>query len=179
MQSVSANYNVTIEEGTLQILAREYKLKINNTSKKYGESEPVFSYTVLDDSDNILEEDNIVLVYSRASGENVGEYEITATLQSVSANYNVTIEKGKLTITKRTLTITATDVEITEGETPTFEYSSAGDSILNDDIQFELTCDDLTVGTHPINITITKNNDNYDVSCIAGTLTVIAQVPQE
>ena len=173
------NYNVTINGAQYQIIAREYKVRIDSVTKKYGESDPTFSYTMLDGGDALLDGDEFVLVYSRASGENVGEYEITATLQSVSANYNVTIEKGKLTITKRTLTITATDVEITEGETPTFEYSSAGDSILNDDIQFELTCDDLTVGTHPINITITKNNDNYDVSCIAGTLTVIAQVPQE
>lgn len=172
------NYNVTINGAQYEILAREYKVKIDNATKKYGEADPTFSFTKLDEGDELLDGDEIVLTYTRTAGENVGEYEITATLQNTSDHFNVTIESGTLVITKRVLTITATNLEITEGQTPKFEYTISGDSILNDDIQFELSCAETTVGTHEIIITITKNNDNYDINCISGMLTVVATEPQ-
>ncbi len=172
------NYNVTINGAKYEILPREYKVKIDNTSKKYGEVDPTFSFTKLDEGDELLDGDEIVLTYTRTEGEDVGEYEITATLQNTSDHFNVTIENGTLEITKRVLTITATALEIVEGQTPQFEYTISGDSILNDDVQFELSCSETSVGAHKIIITITKDNANYDITCESGILTIVAADPQ-
>lgn len=173
------NYSVTVNGAQYEIVQREYKLKIQDTSKIYGNADPAFSFVLTNESDALLDGDVVQLSYNRASGEGVGNYEITATENTLGANYNVTIQSGELTINKRNVTITADNVQISVGETPQFTYVITGDGIIEGDVTFELVCDGEEVGTHVINVNITKNNENYNIECVAGQLTIVDGSQQE
>lgn len=166
------NYDVTVNGAQYTIVPREYKVKVNDANKKYGEPDPTFTFALTEDSDTLLEGDELELTYNRRDGATVGDYDVTATAADLGSNYNISVQGGVLTITKRSVTITANDLTITEGQTPTFTYTLSGDAILNNDIEFSLTSEGTTVGTHDITINITKNNTNYDVICVAGELTI-------
>lgn len=166
------NYDVTVNGAQYTIVPREYKVKVNDATKKYGEADPTFTFALTESSDTLLEGDVLELTYSRQDGATVGAYDITATAADLGSNYDISAQGGVLTITKRSVTIAANDLTITEGQTPTFTYTLSGDAILNNDIEFSLTSEGTTAGTYDITINITKNNTNYDVTCVAGELTI-------
>ena len=82
-------------------------LHVTDFSKRYGDSDPRFDYTV----DGLVERDGVMdeldgVDISRAAGDDVGEYAITATVGAASnPNYTVIIAgTGTLTITAFPLT---------------------------------------------------------------------------
>ncbi len=177
------NYTISTETGVLTIRKRYLYYDIGSLSMIYYQSPDTSSIScVLNEkkSDPNIENIDILsnVTFNIPWENDVGEYNITAALKAEVPNYEIEFSKGTLVITKRVLTITATDLEIVEGKTPDFKYEISGDSILNDDIQFKLACSETSVGTHKITITITKNSANYDITCVSGTLTIVAADPQ-
>ncbi|MGA3127081.1 MAG: MBG domain-containing protein [Candidatus Korobacteraceae bacterium] len=74
---------------------------INSVSKVYGSADPALTGTL----SGFVPSDNVTATYSRAAGETVGVYPITATLSPaglVQNNYTVTTIPGNLTITQAT-----------------------------------------------------------------------------
>src|SRR5204863_1341941 len=94
-----ANYNVTNNGNSFTINARNATWTTNANSKTLSNSDPVPLTT---GSGNFLAADGVSASYSRAPGESVGTYHITATLSASVAgalnNYNVTNNGNSFTI---------------------------------------------------------------------------------
>ena len=91
---VAENYITDLSEGTLTIVPKDVTITIDNASKTEGEDDPALTFNVsgLVNGERI---ENIVV--SRESGEEPGEYAITATY-TANKNYNVTVVGGIFTI---------------------------------------------------------------------------------
>ena len=81
----------------------------NPAGKVYGMADPILS--------GFLAADHVVASYSRAAGETVGSYSISATLSpaEVLGNYNITFNPAVLTIAPAGLLVTANDASMPEG----------------------------------------------------------------
>ena len=105
-----------------------------------------------------------------------GEYPIVIS-QGTETNTNVTYVNGTLTSTKAPLTITANSYTIKEGEAlPSYDAvftglkNSESKSVVSPVVSCTAT-DSNTPGTYPI--TVTASSDNYDITTVAGTLTIL------
>ncbi len=96
--SISAEYATQLTEGVLTIDKRDVTVTLDDQSKVYGESDPELTYEV----EGLVDGDDLNIVVSRAEGEDVGDYTITATAEN--ANYNIAVVDGELTITAKTIT---------------------------------------------------------------------------
>ena len=100
------NYTVVYENGTLTIDQAEVTVTANNKTKVYGEADPNLTATVTglknNDTESVLS-----FTVSRMPGENVGDYEISASGNVSQGNYKVKYVSGTLKITAKTVTITA------------------------------------------------------------------------
>ena len=138
----SANYSITLVNGTLTITPLPLTVNVDSASRVYGDPNPAFTGTLAD----LRIGDNITAVYSSVAtpASDVGTYPITATLVDPAlrlANYTVTINNGTLTITPAPLTVTVanatrlygspnpvftgTIVGLKNGDVITATYSSA------------------------------------------------------
>ena len=80
------NYNVTIVKKNFMIVPRPVTLTIDTVSKKYGDLDPKLTYQIK----NLAFEDELDVTLTRAEGEDVGEYPITATVAE-NPDYAITI----------------------------------------------------------------------------------------
>lgn len=111
----SCHYNVDTIFGTLSITPRPATIIVNDTSKTYGDEDPVFSGTVfgLVDGDSL----GTIHYFRNDNSENVGNYPdiLTASCTTPNPNYEVSIDKGDLIIYCRDLLIRTdnlpTDIE--------------------------------------------------------------------
>jgi hypothetical protein len=147
---------------------------VTSCSRKYGEENPTFEYTV---SGGALEGTPEISCEATATSP-VGEYEIIISKGSVT-NFNVTYVNGKLTINKAPLTITAKDYTIKQGETlPTFEATYEG--FKNGETSTVLTKQPTittaaTSASEPGEYDITVSGaeaQNYEISYVKGKLTI-------
>src|SRR6185437_11520899 len=106
------NYSITNAGSTFTIIKRVVTWTTNANSKTYGSADPVPLTT--GSGTNFVVADGVTAVYTRAAGEDVGGYAITATLHSttlsdaqLAINYAITNTGSTFTITKAALTITA------------------------------------------------------------------------
>src|SRR5207244_8944864 len=76
----------------------------NAASKIYGDADPALTGTLT----GFLVGDGVTAVYSRAAGETVGSYTITATLSPAGAlgNYDITYNTASFTITRKAASVT-------------------------------------------------------------------------
>ncbi len=130
--ATNGNYDITVVPGTLTIAQKAVTVTVNSAEKIYGNADPELTYSV----DGLVEGDDLGVVITRAEGENVGEYAITATADN--ANYNVTIddEAAKLTIKKATVTVTIKpqDVVIDDNDNlPAVDYTVDCDGVVSDE----------------------------------------------
>ena len=181
---------VTITTGTNEITFYYYKnvtVTPDNASKIYGEDDPdEFTATV---SGLIKETDSLTYDFTRASGENVGGYEIhKSTGDEFQGYYKVTYDKGLFNITKRDVTFT--------GKTDTKTYTGSTielTDITNDGLLDGHSASNLTYSASGINvggpysgafnevaegvkIIDAENNDvsgNYNVTLVPGSLTIV------
>ena len=93
------NYEIKKQEGTLTITPKEVTVTVENKTKQFGEADPELTSTVT----GLVEGKTIDYTVTRAAGENVGEYAITASGEAVQGNYTVIYEVGKLTITAKSI----------------------------------------------------------------------------
>jgi hypothetical protein len=105
----AADYAITYANGSLTITKRLATWTTNDSSKTYGNADPVPLTT--GSGSNFVAADGVGASYSRAAGETVagGPYHIAATLTpaAVLGNYTITNDGADFAITKAPLTVTA------------------------------------------------------------------------
>lgn len=146
----------------------------NSYTREYGDPYPEFEWTV-----EGMPLDGTPSVTCTADESSApGVYDIVIE-QGTVTNANVTYVNGTLTITKAPLTITAKSYTINEGDAmPNFEVEY--DGFKNDETADDLTSqptisctasDTYTEGIYDITVSGAAS-DNYDISYVAGKLTV-------
>src|SRR5207244_906084 len=102
--AVLGNYNVTYSTANFTINKKDATVATDDKSKTYGSADPALSGTLT----GFLAGDSVSASYSRASGETVGTYAITATLSpaGVLGNYNITNAGATFTINKKDASVT-------------------------------------------------------------------------
>ena len=137
------NYKTVEDSYVLKVAAKAVTVTANDNSKVYGEADPKLTATVK----GLVTGESIEYSVSRASGENVGKYAITASGEAVQGNYTVTYKAGTFTISKATTGFevtgegynapydgqphgTAATANVTEGTT--FTYSTDGGTTWTD-----------------------------------------------
>ncbi|MBR3317235.1 MAG: hypothetical protein IKG21_05395 [Atopobiaceae bacterium] len=103
--AAQGNYNVTFVNGEFTITHAPAVVKVENAEKTYGVEDPAWVVTI-DGLKGNDPESLIVYNVSRAAGNNVGDYTITATGEAEQGNYSVTYETGTLSIQPAELTVT-------------------------------------------------------------------------
>lgn len=179
--SLSANYDLTFVQGELTIQKRNASVTTDNKAKLYGEEDPEFTGTLT----GFLDKDGVTASYSREPGENVGQYNITATLspESVLGNYSITYGTGTFTIIARPLEITAGSASKTyNGEPLTANtYKITGGGLAEGDklVSVQITGSQTSVGSSPnkaSNAVIKRGEEdvtaNYAITYVDGLLTV-------
>ena len=153
-------------------------LTAKNYTREYGEANPTFEYDV---TEGTITDGTPEISCEATATSSVGTYDIVISKGSVT-NSDVTLVKGTLTITKAPLTITCGSYTIEQGEAlPDFALEYSGWK--NDETEEVLTtkptvtCEatkDSEPGTYDI-IVSGAEAQNYEISYVAGTLTVTAK----
>ncbi|UCS92362.1 gliding motility-associated C-terminal domain-containing protein [Echinicola marina] len=182
----SGNYTISYVDGNLEITQAALTVTADDQSKVYGEADGAltvsYSGFVNSDDETVL---GGTLDVSRAAGEDVGNYAITASGYT-SPNYTISYVDGNLEITKAVLTVTADDQSKVYGETdPALTVSYSGfvngddETALGGTLAISRTAGE-DVGKYAIiasgytsgNYTISYVDGNFEISQAA--LTVIA-----
>ena len=166
--TVNDNYNTTIINGVLAITGKTVTIDIDDQSKTYGDADPTLIATV----SGLEFGDTLGLLLSRAPGEDVGTYAITAKYAS-NLNYMVTVNDATLTINPKPITLTVDDKTKTSGNNdPAFTATVAG-LIGTDSLAYTLSrTTGEGIGNYAITATYTADA-NYTVTVINGTLTIL------
>ena len=178
--AVLANYNVTLNTGTLTVTQRTLIVTPDDKAKAFGTTFTAFTGTVV----GLAAGDNITPVYASTgapASAPAGTYPITVTLNDPNnrlSNYIVTLHTGTLTVGTNVLTVTADNKTIVYGTADpafTFTYAGfqAGDTPAS--LTTQPTCQVAVahnaVGTFPITCS-GGVDDNYVFTYVSGTLTV-------
>ncbi len=174
------NYTVTTNLGTLTITNVALTVTVNNSSRGYGATNPVFTGTITGLQNN----DNITATYATAATTNsaVGGYNITPGLSdpgSKLANYTVTTNLGTLTITNAILTGTADNKSRAYGATnPVFTATYTGfvngetSAIITGTLNGSSTATtNSSVGNYPVTVS-GQSAPNYTINYVSGNLTI-------
>lgn len=172
--SAGENYNLTFVSGKLFIYAQELLVKIKDTTKYYGESDPVFEYEILSGDKDVKLNGKAKRMY----GENVGEYVIEVGTLSTPKNYKFKYSCGILSILPRKIQVTALPATKVYGESdPTFVYEITEGSLVNPtDLSGGIYRENVgvkiyeNVGRYPLLSTL--SNPNYDISYVGSELSI-------
>jgi hypothetical protein len=174
-----ANYNVTINTGTLTITQATTPLVItvNNASRAYGTPNPAFTSSV----SGALNGDTFTINYSTAATQfsPVGQYAINASVSgAATANYsNIIVIPGTLTITQSTtpVVITVNSTSRPYGQ-PNPAFTSSVSGALNGDtftINYSTLATQFSpVGQYTINATVSGQTNYSNITVNPGTLTI-------
>jgi 6-phosphogluconolactonase (cycloisomerase 2 family) len=173
------NYNVTLNNGTLTVTPALLSVTATNTSRLYGDPNPVFAGSIA----GLKNGDAITATFATlaTSGSPVGTYAIVPTLQDPTAklgNYTASSINGVLTVTPAPLNVSAASTSRVYGDpNPVFTGSVTG--LKNGDVITATFASAATaasaVGTYPIIPTLsdpTARLGNYSLVSNNGTLTV-------
>ena len=169
---------------TFEIKPKAICVKADDASKKYGEEEPVFSYTISGNS--LVDGDILTGELVRDKGEVVGTYDITqGTLTNQNnSNYDIIFENGVFTITpedisKATVVQSGKLTYNGEAQTPLFNVT-LGDTTLTDE-DYDITVVAQTnVGQYTAKI-VGKGNYTGTISDVVWAIekaTSIANTPE-
>jgi len=161
--------------GTILGSSQATVVTANSYTREYGDPNPTpFGYTA-----GITLDGEPSITCSATETSAPGVYPIVIT-RGTETNAGLIYVNGTLTITKAPLTITAKSYTINEGDAmPTFEVEY--DGFKNDETADDLTpqptisctaTDTNTEGTYDITVSGAAS-DNYDISYVAGKLTVV------
>jgi len=170
---LSDNYALTFNKGTFEITKRAVTITADNKTKVYGENDPALTYQITEG--NLVYEDAFTGMLSRASGDNVGYYDITRGSVVLSDNYALTYNKGTFEITKRPITITAdAKTKVYGGNDPALTYQiTEGNLVYEDAFTGALTrAADQTVGNYDITQGSVALNNNYTLSYVKSNLEI-------
>lgn len=127
-ESVESSFDVVVNKAAIKIVA-------SNQSAVYGQ-DFTLDQTAYTTSGNTFDNTfDVTLACKYTLGKPVGDYEITASVKD-NANFDITVEPGKLSVSAATLTVSVEDQNVTYGENfvPTLDIVtakglSAGDTI--------------------------------------------------
>ncbi|MBR3235657.1 MAG: hypothetical protein IKG11_08575 [Atopobiaceae bacterium] len=166
-----------VTDGWQAVEPRAVTVTANVKSKTYGQDDPELTSTVA----GLVEgesESLITRALSRAKGEDVGEYAITAVGDAVQGNYAVTYVSGKLTVTKATLAVTADAKTKVYGEKdPQLTYGYSGLAMWDDASVITGTlarAEGEAAGSYDIVRGTLDAGRNYEVSFTGAKLTITA-----
>ena len=122
---VTANYNITYQNGTLTVTKRQITVSTADCSKVYDGTPLIPEVTIIGTfagNDGIDAHGMAVTDYTGGPVTDVIAYVFTGN----ELNYTVKLVPGTITVTKRTLTVTATPVTVVYGDLPDFGYTYSG-----------------------------------------------------
>ncbi|MBK8883342.1 MAG: hypothetical protein IPN67_13435 [Bacteroidales bacterium] len=161
--AVNSNYAVTFIGANLTIVPRNISVTADSRTKKYGETDPEFTYRITSGS-LVSKGDAVSGVLSREAGEDVGVYAIRQGTLFISNNYRISFVGASLTIESAFLTIVADFQSKSFGDPDpelTFKVTS-GSLVGTDTITGRLLRDDgEDVGEYSINQGSLQLNTNY------------------
>jgi hypothetical protein len=173
------NYMAASGDAAVTIARKPASVTIDAATKVYGSADPAFTGVLA----GFLDADGVTATYTRAAGEAVGSYAITAALapSAVLANYDVTDNTAALEITRKPAIVTANSRTKTYGDVVTFagtEFSTAG--FIRGDAVATVTLTSAgaaaTAGAGSYSIVPSGATGtgvgNYDITYAAGTLAV-------
>ena len=175
--TANGNYLINFTGSTLTITRAPLSVTAEAKTKTYGATDPAFTVTyagfITGETAGVL---GGTLDFTRAPGENVGDYLITPS-GLTSANYTITFNTGTLSITKAALSVTADAKAKTYGSIdPAFTASYSGfvnsetPSVLGGALVFSRVSGE-TVGGYSITPG-GLTSANYAITFNAGTLTI-------
>lgn len=175
----TSDYCIKVESGTLTIQQAPVTVTVNSVSKVYGEATPEYTYKITGlVGEDVLKDVSVSCAKCASNNlENVGEYEITATVKEGSnPNYTVTTTPGKLTVTPKAATVTVADTAKTYGdEDPKFTFTTEGLVTATESLEGATItrAKGDTVGTYKIDVAFADgSNPNYKLTVKSGTLTI-------
>ena len=131
LSAESNNYDIRLTEGLLKVTQAPLTLQVNDTSRKYGESNPEFTMSFsgfkLNDTEKTAFSSLPIISCSASKTSDVGDYPITVN-GGTSRNYEIVVyEDGVLKITKAPLILTASDnSRLYFEDNPSFDYTLSG-----------------------------------------------------
>ncbi|MDD3138268.1 MAG: MBG domain-containing protein, partial [Lachnospiraceae bacterium] len=165
------DYDVTVEDGTLTIEKKALTLIVDNNSKTYGDTDPVLTAVTTD----LVGSDTLDYTILRDSGEDAGDYGITATFAAdANPDYDVTVVDGTFTISPKEVdvTIVANNQTKTYGEADPELSAQVKGMVGEDELNYTLTREPgEDAGTYDIYVTLGEN-PNYIVAKTEGTFTI-------
>lgn len=173
------DYIITAVPGKFTITPIEATVTVDDLTKVYGNATKEFTYKVtgLIGKDELKDLSVDCAECASDNLENVGEYEIAATVKAGSnPNYTITTTPGKLTVTPRAATVTVNNAEKTYGgKDPTFTYETEGLVGVEEKLKGETISRDEgeSVGTYKINVAFADgSNPNYKLTIKSGTFKI-------
>ncbi len=169
-----SNYDIRYVAGTLTIDPLSVSVTIDDATKEYGDTDPVFTY---DSTPDLVGDDTFSGSVARDSGESVGNYAIRQGTLDAGSNYVLDVTGGELTITMREITVTADAAEKVYGDVDpalTFQVT-AGSLLPGDELTGSLEREaGEDVGTRAITQG-TLDNGNYAITFASADLTIDAR----
>ncbi|NYS46581.1 MBG-2 domain-containing protein, partial [Halomonas zhaodongensis] len=167
----NGNYVISAVDGTLTINPRPLTVTADDQEKIYGDADPELTWQVTEG--NLVGDDSLAGDVTRESGNNVGNYAISAA-DLENGNYQITATDGVLTIDPRPLTVTADDQEKVYGDAdPELTWQVTEGNLVGDDsLAGDVTRESgNNVGNYAISAADLENG-NYVISAVDGTLTI-------
>src|SRR5207249_725737 len=163
---VLGNYDITYNTASFDITKKAASVTPDAKTKVYGSADPTLSGAL----SGFLVADGVTASYSRAAGETVGSYTISAALSpaGVLSNYDITYNTAAFAITKKAASVTpAAGQHKTYGDADPALSGSTSGFLVADGVtaSYSRTAGE-TVGTYPISATLAPAGvlGNYDIT---------------
>ncbi|WP_024747742.1 MBG domain-containing protein [Levilactobacillus namurensis] len=180
--ATNQNYTVNVTPGTFTIAQRNVALTIQTQHKFYGDADPT-PVIRLDDDSTLVAGDTLAdlgVQVTRASGEDVGTYQLSDQSTNHNPNYELTVTPGTLKILPRLVTVIAADAEKSYGDAdPVLTLTpAAAKELVNQDtldaLHVTLKRDQgETVQPNGYTIRGTSTSQNYQVTIQDGKFSIL------
>ncbi|QOD59388.1 T9SS type A sorting domain-containing protein [Polaribacter haliotis] len=168
---VNSNYEITFIGSNFTISKKEISINSDFKTKIYGDSDPDFTYKIT--SGNLLNGDVLSGTLKREVGENIGDYEISSTLEN--GNYQINFISSFLTISKREITVTADSIIKGKNDAdPPLTYQITNGILVNKDVFTGNLTRELgeEIGAYLIKIGSLSLNNNYELFFIGANFEI-------
>ena len=179
-------------DSTVTITPRPVVVTANDASKIYGEADPTLTAAVRSIEGNtasgLVGNDTVAYTVSRATGEDAGEYDITATGNAVQGNYAVTYMPATFTITAAGGNVVTADniagadglTKMYDGQAASVEAEAArsGSTLLysTDGVNFT-TQNPVFTNAGSYDVYVMATNPNYEDTPVVRTTVTITPAP--
>lgn len=179
-------------DSTVTITPRPVVVTANDASKIYGEADPTLTAAVRGIEGNtasgLVGNDTVAYTVSRATGEDAGEYDITATGDAVQGNYAVTYMPATFIITAAGGNVVTADniagadglTKMYDGQVASVEAEAArsGSTLLysTDGVSFT-TQNPVFINAGSYDVYVMATNPNYEDTPVVRTTVTITPAP--